>query len=143
MIRWKKSHQTSKFSQILQTFHYYIWDIEFGGFEFKIGFTNFLGTTIVPILLLNPHNSLQFLNKIHQRTVQMWLYGQTWYPKWYPKHFFEKFTFWTFQRRVNHVYSHTRSKVTYRSVFMIFWYSIEFSKISLFLLKLCGNLQSL
>ena len=73
----------------------------------------------------------------------MWLYSQTWYPKWYPKKFFENCKFGAFQRRVSHVYSHPRSKVTYLSIFIIFWYSIEFAKISLFRLKLSKNLQSL
>ena len=108
------------------------WCILFKNWSELCEFNHSLGSTMVPILWLNSHNSLQFLNKIHQRTIRMWLYSQTWYPKWYPKKLFEKFTFWAFQRRANHVYSHTRSKVTYRSVFMIFWYSIEFSKISLF-----------
>ena len=48
-----------------------------------------------------------------------------------------------FQYRVNHPYSHPRSKVTSYSVFMIFWFSNEFAKISLFRLKLWKNLQSL
>ena len=52
--------QTSEFSEILQIFHYYMWDIEFGGFASKICNTIFLGTTMVPILSLNSHNSFQF-----------------------------------------------------------------------------------
>ena len=48
------------------------------------------------------------------------------------KNYPEKYKFWAFQRRVNHLYSHPRSKVTSHSMFMIFWYSIDFAKISLF-----------
>ena len=76
------------------------------------------------------------LSKTNQRSVQMWLYSQTWYPKWYPKYFFEKYTFWAFQQRIKHGYSHPTSKVTYRSVLVIFWYSTEFLKMSHFRLKL-------
>ena len=35
----------------------------FEGFDFKFCNTNFLGTTLVPILSLNSSNSFQFLNK--------------------------------------------------------------------------------
>ena len=35
----------------------------FEGFDFKFCNTNFLGTTMVPILSLNSSNSFQFLNK--------------------------------------------------------------------------------
>ena len=59
----REEHQTSKCSKILQTLYRYMWDIEFWGFDFKPCNTNFLGTTMVPILSLKSLNSFQFLNK--------------------------------------------------------------------------------
>ena len=68
-------------------------------------------------------------------------YIQTWYPMVPKNDFFEKYKFWAFQRRVKHSYSHPRSKVTFHSMFIVFWYSIEIVKISLFRSKLWKNLQ--
>ena len=70
-------------------------------------------------------------------------YMQMWYPMVPKNNFFEKYQFWAFQRRVNHPHSHPRSKVSSHSMFMVFWYSIEFVKISLFRSKLWKILQIL
>ena len=59
----RQKHQTSKCSKILQTLYNYMWDIEFWGSDFKVCNTNFVGTTMVPILYLKSLNSFQFLNK--------------------------------------------------------------------------------
>ena len=59
----RQKHQTSKCSKILQTLHNYMRDIEFWGFDFKVCNTNYLGTTMVPILYLKSLNSFQFFNK--------------------------------------------------------------------------------
>ena len=139
-----QKHQTSKYCKILPRFYTYMWDMAFEGFDFKFCNTNFLGTTMVPILSLNSSNSFQFLNKKYiNKAYKCDFTAKRGTPNGTQKKFFENCKFGAFQRRVSHVYSHPRSKVTYLSIFMIFWYSIEFAKISLFRLKLSKNLQSL
>ena len=73
--------------------------------------------------------------KLHKMTFTKW--------RLCIKFFFEKYKLWAFQRRVNHPKSHPRSKVTSYPVFMIFWFSNEFAKISRFRLKLWKNLNFL
>ena len=82
-VKTQAKHQTSKYCKILPRFYTYMWDMAFEGFDFKFCNTNFLGTTMVPILSLNSSNSSQFFNKnIYQQSAQMWRHSQTWYPAW-------------------------------------------------------------
>ena len=143
-VKTQAKHQTWKYCKILPGFYTYMWDMAFEGFDFKFCNTNFLGTTLVTILSLNSSNSSEFLNKKYiNKAYKCDFTAKRGTPNGTQKKFFENCKFGAFQRRVNHVYSHPRSKVTYLSIFMIFWYSIEFAKISLFRLKLSKNLQSL
>ena len=99
-----------------------------------------MGTTMVPILSKKSPYLFECLKRKHTNvTLQTNVV-----PNGTQKILVEKYKFWAFQRRVNHLYSHPRSKVTSHSMFMFFFsYSIEFVKISLFRSKLWKNLQIL
>ena len=49
-VKTHAKHQASKYCKILLRFYTYMWDMAFEGFDFKFCNTNFLGTTMVPIL---------------------------------------------------------------------------------------------
>ena len=142
-----KSSKNFKFQNIVRFCQYFILTCEI--WRLKALISNFatqifLGTKMVPILSLNSSNSFQFLNKKYiNKAYKCDFTAKRGTPNGTQKKFFENCKFGAFQRRVSHAYSHPRSKVTYLSIFMIFWYFIEFAKISLFRLKLSKNLQSL
>ena len=140
----KQKHQTSKYCKILPRFYTNMWDMVFESFDFKFCSTNFFGYHNGTILSLNSSNSFQFLNKKYiNKAYKCDFTAKRGTPNGTQKKFFENCKFGAFQRRVSHVYSHSRSKITYLWTLMIFCYSIEFAKISLFRLKLNKNLQSL
>ena len=85
--------------------------MEFEGDDFNFCNTNFMGTIIVPIL-----SNKKYINKAYNCDFTA-KHGT---PNGTQKKFFENCKFGAFQRRVSHVYSRPRSKVTYLSIFMIF-----------------------
>ena len=101
----------------------------------------FLGTIVVPMVPQNYLHSIQFLNKTFTLTYK-WNNEAVWYPV-VPKMFTnQKFTIWTFPRRIDHPYSLPRSKLTKFETFMILFNLKVFTKMWIFALKIRKNLET-